>query len=251
MIVELTGCSAAGKSTLLAAILALGREHGLPLVTPADVLLTALPDALTTHPTAQNLAFDLSATRRRRQLRARYGKFLDFARATIRRDSDHLLTGLNAYRGVVRCVGIYDALADLADDERIVLVDEGTVHSAHNILAHVGRSAQKADINTFAQLAPLPDLLLSVTAPLETVLQRTATRADPPLRGRSPDATATFVRHAHAMFHTLTGCDRIARRTMRIENDGTGLPGDHARALDVVQYLARRGERPADAQRAG
>src|SRR5207302_10533852 len=55
-------------------------------------------------------------------------EFLAFAKSVIRRDTDWRLTGLNAYRSVVRKLGVHAALSRRPRGQP-VLVDEGTIHS--------------------------------------------------------------------------------------------------------------------------
>src|SRR5438046_2872636 len=186
LIAEITGCSGSGKSTLLAEILRECAARGLRVATAEDVLLPRLGRLILRHPTLQNVALDLRGAseviRGRRPL-----EFLTFAWTVIRRDTDSFATGLRAYRAVLRKVGIHSLLAREATSRHAVFVDEGTIHSAHNILVHVEHPARREEIEAFCRLVPMPDLVIHVTAPLEPVLARTFARRNPPLRGRSRD----------------------------------------------------------------
>jgi len=232
-IVELTGCSGAGKSTLLQAVLDLCQARGIPATTAPDLLLRRLPGAVVSQPTLQNLALDVSAMCQAPRARSRYRPFLGFARAVIRREADWVVTALNAYRAVLRTVGIHKALMRRSGLTGIVLVDEGIVHSAHNVLVHVSKPPLVSDIWHFAQLVPRPDLIVHVTAPLEVVLARSQTRTTRPLRFRSWEDTERFVRNAHAMFDRLMAHQALASNTVRIHSDGNGLEhyGIHAAAV--------------------
>jgi len=239
MVVEVTGCSGAGKSSLVQEIQRLAREHGLRIATPPDVLLPRTPRAIVRNPTLQNLAFDLAGACRALPARRRYRSFLAFARAMIRREGDGLITALNAYRSVLRTVGIHKALSRTTCSATI-LVDEGTVQSAHLILAHVKRPARLEDIHTFSHVVPMPDLIVHVAAPLETVLARTFARPDPPLWYRSREENERFVRHAHAMFDQLLRHEPFSCNTLKVncEDDGWQQYRIHARA--VIERIAQR-----------
>ena len=190
-------------------------------------------------PTLQNVALDLAAACRRLVAHRRYRAFLDFARSIILRESDWLLTGLNAYRGVLRTVGIHKALWRRSRIPGAVLVDEGTVQSAHSVLVHVGQPARAHDIRAFRKLVPLPDLIIHVTAPIEVVLARTLARRDPPMRHRNRDDNLRFVLHAHAMFDELMADAAFPRErvTIHCRDDGWDQYRNHAAV--VVERIAR------------
>lgn len=225
MIIEVTGCSGAGKSTLVREIVRHARERNLP-VTTAPEMVAWLPG----HPTLQNLALDLRALCRRVRERGRDRAFLAFARQVIRREADGVTTGLNAYRGLLRALGVHAALARRP---RTVVVDEGTINVAHNVLAHVRRAPRPEDVRRFVVLVPKPDLVVHVTAPLAVVLRRTATRPDPPLRHRSRADNERYVRHAHALFGALLADERLVPRTVPVfsEDDHRDQYSIHARAI--------------------
>ncbi len=229
MIVEVTGCSGAGKSTLVREIVRHCRERGVPLRTGVELALGAAP----AHPTLQNVALDVVGCRRRRQYRA----FLDFAWRVIRRDSDGLLTALNAYRGVLRTLGLHAILARPGNGQTPIVVDEGPVNLAHNVLAHVVRPPRAEDVATFVTLAPRADLIVVVTAPLEIVLRRTLARPDPPLRHRSRADNARYICHAHALFERLIAHPALSERTLRISNDDNGWHDGNGGVRDLLARL--------------
>src|SRR5205823_5433711 len=105
---------------------------------------------------------------------------------------------------------------------KAVLVDEGTIHSAHYVLVHVNHPPRREDVEAFCRLVPMPDLVVHVVAPLETVLARTFARSDPPLRRRSKEEMERFIRHAYTMFDLLMSQDTLSRKTLRVECDDDG-----------------------------
>ena len=239
LIAEITGCSGSGKSTLLAEILRECAARGLRVATAEDVLLPRLGRLILRHPTLQNVALDLRGAseviRGRRPL-----EFLTFAWTVIRRDTDSFATGLRAYRAVLRKVGIHSLLAREATSRHAVFVDEGTIHSAHNILVHVEHPARREEIEAFCRLVPMPDLVIHVTAPLETVLARTFARRNPPLRGRSRDEMERFIRHGHSMFDQLMRHEALSRNTLRVHCDDDDFGSYRRFAREIVERLAER-----------
>src|SRR5207247_9509222 len=75
------------------------------------------------------------------------------------------------------------------------------------------------DTPPICRLVPIPDPVVSVTAPLEKVLARTFARRDPPLRGRSREEMERFIRHAHTMFDQLMSDETLSRRTLKVQTN--------------------------------
>ena len=240
MIVEITGCSGSGKSTLLKEILRQCAERGLPVATAEDVALPRLPRAIRRHPTLQNLALDLRGVGETITLR-RDRDFLAFAMSVIRRDTDRAVTALSACRGVLRKLGVHSVLAREANGWKAVLVDEGTIHSAHYVLVHVNHPPRREDVEAFCRLVPMPDLVVHVVAPLETVLARTFARSDPPLRRRSKEEMERFIRHAYTMFDLLMSHETLSRKTLRVQCDDDDLGAYRTFAKGVVDRIAEGG----------
>jgi thymidylate kinase len=240
MIVEITGCSGSGKSTLLKEILRQCAERGVPVATAEDVALPRLPRAIRRNPTLQNLALDLRGVGETITLR-RDRDFLAFAMSVIRRDTDRAVTALSACRGVLRKLGVHSVLAREANGWKAVLVDEGTIHSAHYVLVHVNHPPRREDVEAFCRLVPMPDLVVHVVAPLETVLRRTFARSDPPLRRRSKEEMERFIRHAYMMFDLLMSDERLSRKTLRVQCDDDDLGAYRTFAKRVVDRIAEGG----------
>jgi len=236
MIVEITGCSGSGKSTLLKEVLRQCAERGLPVATAEDVALPGLPSAIRRHPTLQNLALDLRGVGETITLR-RDRDFLAFAMSVIRRDTDRAFTALSACRGVLRKLGVHSVLAREANGWHAVLVDEGTIHSAHYVLVHVNHPPRREDVEAFCRLVPMPDLVVHVAAPLERVLARTFARSDPPLRRRSKEEMERFIRHAYMMFDLLMSHDTLSRKTLRVECDDDDLGAYRIFAKGIVDRI--------------
>jgi O-antigen/teichoic acid export membrane protein len=236
LIVEIAGCSGSGKSTLMKEILRQCAERGLPVTTAEEVALPRLPHAIRRHPTLQNLALDLRGLRETITLR-RDREFLAFAMSMIRRDTDRAFTALSACRGVLRKLAIHSLLAREGNGWHAVLVDEGTIHSAHYVLAHVNHAPRREDVEVFCRLVPMPDLVVHVAARLETVLARTFVRRDPPLRWRTKEEMERFIRHAHKMFDLLMSQDSLSRKTLRVQCDEDGLGAYRTFAKEIVDRI--------------
>jgi len=238
MIVEFAGCSGVGKSTLLEELLRDCQERGLPVWTAPQALLGWIPDVVLDQPTLQNLMLDVAGVCRRVVDRRPYGAFLEFARSVIRRDTDRRWRGLNAYRAVLRALGVHAALSSEEQKQKIVLVDEGTVNLVHAILAHVKEPPRAEDIDTFCELVPIPDLVIHVTAPLKAVLARTSVRRVPPLPNRSPQDRERFIRHAYTAFERVMSHEAFSQNTLRISCEDENWQQYRFRAREIIQQIA-------------
>jgi hypothetical protein len=91
------------------------------------------------------------------------------------------------------------------------------------------------DLERFASVAPLPELIVYVKAPLATLVRRSLERPDPPREIRSRDRMLVelFVGRAHAMFETLVEIPILRERVVVVDNPGDR-PGASAQAVEAV-----------------
>ena len=71
-------------------------------------------------------------------------------------------------RNVVKRMGVHQALTDRhanLSNFDFILCDEGILHAAHNLFVHTTSSPNPQEILRFANLVPMPDLVIWVTAP--------------------------------------------------------------------------------------
>jgi hypothetical protein len=238
MIVELAGCSGAGKSSLLPELIRAFRAADVPAAAAPDALLRGFPSPVVRQPTLQNVLLDFAGAWGRITHPGNHLDFTRFARAVLLRRSDPIARRLNAYRGMLRALGVYDALSRHSGEPGIVFVDEGTVNSAHAVLVDVTQAPEAGDIDRFCRLVPKPDLLLHVSAPLEVVLARTAVRRDPPLPRRSRSHRERFIRHAHATFEQIVSHEAFSQNTVRICCDDNAVDQYRIRATELAAELA-------------
>src|SRR5207245_4837291 len=136
---ETAGSAVSVRSTVLKELLRECGGRDVPAAAAEDFLMPWLSGVIRRNPTLLNLAVDLRSVSEAITLR-RHREFLAFAMAVIRRDTDRPASALSAYRGVLRKLSAHAALARKASHGRAVLVDEGTIHSAHYVLVHVTRA---------------------------------------------------------------------------------------------------------------
>jgi hypothetical protein len=245
MIVELIGCAGAGKSTLARMLC----EHGVG-GTPA----VALPDLVRdrpglrrlTHPTAVNLLQDVTAVPYFLAGLRRQRAFAGYAAGTLLRHAPSPFHKLNGVRSIVRRVGMYE-LARRRAASRVVVSDEGTVLTAYHVFVMAARELGPAELERFASLVPLPDRIVYVRAPVETLVGRATTRAESrrQLPPGEPERIEATIRRTVDVFDLLVTAQSIRDRVLVVEND------DHEDGLPrrLVAALAARleAETPAPA----
>lgn len=237
MIVELIGCAGAGKTTLRRLLCERGIGGGRAVAMPDLVLDRALSRRIT-HPTAINvvqelcgLPFFLGAWRKERE-------FVAFARRLLAQPAVSRYDRLNTLRGIVRKVGMYHLAASRAP-ERIVLSDEGTLLSAYNLFVMTNAEFGRPEIQAFARLAPLPDRVVYVRAPVATLVERAASRPDVRRQHRGKDFADVErdIRRTVELFDLLAATPTLDDRVIVVENDEGGEAARREVAEKIAQWL--------------
>ena len=242
MIVEFIGCTGAGKTTLIAQI----RKHLQPHATVASSFeRMASPVGLRpiTHPTLQNLIQEFMGLPFFLALVFNYHAFLRFTVRMLARQGRFTFFTFNYLRSLERTLGVYGYLRQaeksLHGKQQFVFVDEGTIVPAHNIFVYNDVAYSVEEIARYASLVPLADVIVYVRAPVDSLVQRTVQRNDPPreLRGQSAAQIDHFVRRADQMFEELVRAKRIQKRMILVDNPPTGRDEYDALAQRIAETL--------------
>jgi hypothetical protein len=238
MYIEFTGCSGVGKSTISERVIALLRSRGDHVMSVHEVYFTALGPRFEAirHPTLQNLLLDAYGVQhcvRSQDCR----DFVQLADSLLCRHTDSLLRGLNLRRSVVRKLGVH-ALMLLQNRKTFRLVDEGIVHSAHNLFVRPRSLPDDAEIEAFAARVPLADVIVWVRAPPKTVFDRTLMRPSGRwLHRRRLGASdlRRYVEHGCMVFDKLMANLRISERTIQIDSGSDQLNAADRLAEKIVE----------------
>lgn len=202
MLIEFTGCTGSGKSTVAKKFIEKVNESGLNF---------KLIDV------GGNFRFDFIALPWFLCYALGHSDFCRFAAIAVLRGADSKLSGLNIYRNFSKKIGTYLFLRRRFSSSQI-LWDEGTVHAVHNLFVHVRRAPRMSDIVLFADHIPKPDLIVYVKAPSDRIVQRTLERGHRRVRGHIDDLNA-FIENAVKTFDILTALDTIKDRLLVVENN--------------------------------
>jgi thymidylate kinase len=126
---------------------------------------------------------------------------------------------MNNLRSLERKLGVFE-IVKRNNGDRIILVDEGTVLSAHHVFVFTDASYTPDEISQFASLIPLPDVIVYIRAPLECLIERSLHRTDPPriMRSKNRAQNEVYIRRAVKMFEQLVKTEQIQKRVLVIEN---------------------------------
>lgn len=237
MIVEFIGTTGAGKTTLIASLHE--RLAGLTRVRSAyEVVSAPLGLRRLRNPSLRNLVqellgfpFFVSSFWRRRS-------YLFFVLKMLSRQARFSLFTLNILRSLERKLGVYEMIRGESCDE-IVLVDEGTILTAHNIFVFNEAAYSAQEIARFAQLVPLPDLIIYIKAPVETLVRRSLERRDPPreIRSRDPSLVTRYVKRAVDMFDCLVQAERLGSRIFVVENCDSQATGQQQLVDEIIEFI--------------
>ena len=244
MIVEFVGSTGAGKTSLISKI-----HQKLAQITAVTTQfeLIAAPLGLksVSHPTVQNLIQEVVAFPFFLGSFNRYKKFLTHTIRTYSNDTKFSIYSINNLRSLERKIGLYEVTKRYKRDQ-IILVDEGPILAAH-MFVFTDSVIKDSEIATFAELLPLPDLIVYIKAPVEVLVRRAMQRPDPPreMGSKDPVMTEKYVRSATAVFDRLMEAERIKSRLLIVNN--LDLPEEeHNKLTDQVAVSILKYENLAD-----
>ncbi len=244
LIVEFTGVTGVGKSTLIAAVQEVLSGEGFAVAEAQAALRSCYGCEWGGYPILQKLAAHLWALPPFLQYAAT-GEGRQLARLVwrlIARDAGDFLSAVRLARNFMKRVGVHRLLQDPTLRRRFdyLLCDEGIVHTAHNLFVHVRAAPRHKEIERFVTLLPLPDVVIWITAPLRQSLAVTLQRGHPRVAA-NPAAAQAFVEHGRATFEVVGASPAIQNRLLQIDNGV--LPGNdctsviHERARRIGEFL--------------
>jgi hypothetical protein len=225
MQIELIGCTSAGKSTLASCIVASCRARGIGVVRSDDFVLDRLRLNWVRRRLPRTVLMDvISLWTCLVTWRAKPGLYPFVFRVLTGLRRTPWFERLNVARNVLKKIGIHEIIRRHAGDERIVLVDEGSVQAAHNLFVHCSVAVNPSDVTRFARLVPLPDVAVYVKEHEPVLVGRTMARGHKRIPGRSSAQVEVFIRRAVETFELLARQPQLADRLLVVS------PGNDVKA---------------------
>ena len=217
MIVEFVGSTGAGKTSLISKI-HYKLAQTTAVTTQFELIAAPLGLKSVSHPTVQNLLQEVVAFPFFIGSLNRYKKFLVHTIRTFSDNTKFSIHRINNLRSLERKIGLYEITKRYKRDQ-IILVDEGPILAAH-MFVFTSSIIKASEIATFAELLPLPDLIVYIKAPVEVLVRRALQRPDPPreMGSKDPAMTEKYVRSATAVFDQLMEAESIKSRLLIVNN---------------------------------
>lgn len=239
MIVEFIGATGAGKTTLARALVRRGAS-AQPVRMATDLLTDRPGRRWIRNPHAINVLADVTALPSFVRALDRDRDFLRFAFDRLKRHAPSTFAKLNYMRNMVRKLGMHE-MTKRADPGTTFLVDEGTILTAYQLFVYSDAPFTEPDLERFGRLVPLPDVIVSVKAPIDVLLKRAMTRSDRrrELAQNDEDEVRRWIVRAVELFDAVAEIEPIRDRLVTVEIADDEPENLDAAILEVERSLAR------------
>jgi adenylate kinase family enzyme len=237
MIVEFIGSTAAGKTTLAAEVQQ-KLNNPTQVVRPLELIIKRLGWQKVTNKTIQNLIQDFIAFPFFILSLFKYRTFLVFALKSLARHANYTLHALNYIRSIIRRIGMYE-MAQKYKRNRIMLVDEGLILSAYLLFVYTRNAYSQDEIDTFARLIPLPELVVYIRVPVDMLVRRSLQRDDvrKELRSVNKRTVKKHISSAVKMFEQLIETKEIQDKVLIVTNMTSNAAKRNAVADGIARHV--------------
>ncbi len=244
MIVEFTGCSGVGKTSLLRRVGEMLRRDQIPVAYPYEHFLRnrfpqSLSDRCAASTSAANLAVELLGWPSMLLGRRRFHKCDTWVRAQIRNVANSRREWLRLTRSWNRKIAVMTCGASASSelDSTILLHDEGTVHFAATLLARSTAPIGEM-LDRYLDLILLPARIICVHATAECSARRLLQRRYGPAPDRHGVAHGRFLQRAREVIQRISEHPSTAPRLVLVDNESNAPSALDGLARTVVRQLA-------------
>lgn len=221
MIIEVSGPSGVGKTTLIAHLAAEFSNRGYNTGAIHSISLNKsgfIPKRFT-EIEKFNLTMDFKIAPWAMFGAITYFKFTYFALCMILNMPSSFCEKIAVTRSLWRKLGLRIYLGRKKFKNVMVFVDEGLFHSAHNLLISPKISPSKPDVAKFSSTCPRPDCLIILNGDSKTITENLRRRSVYSPRVRNTQESASFVSHAIELYEILASNLEGAKGVFEIRLD--------------------------------
>lgn len=219
--IEFIGCTSAGKSTLVNAILQSGRQDGLDIWTGEDFTLKQIHAEGLKNNLVRALLVNFLAILVGLAVWRKYNEFYKFVIHAIdeipRPDSwlEKFYIGKNVFKNI----GIFEIARQRLSSDQVVLLDEGPLQLAQVIYVHSSVEQSAQDIPTFLRLVPTPDIIIYLQRDEKVLIERTMARGHKRIPSGSRQMAEVFIQSSVDIFKKLTQSSLIKPGLLIVDQD--------------------------------
>lgn len=217
MIVEFIGSTGAGKTTLINDVQR-RLAKSIPVTTSSDLVTSLVGLQGIKNITARNLVQEIVSLPFFLHYFNRYKDFISFSIRMFSRNSNLSIKTINNLRSIERKLGGYE-ISKLNKQDLIILVDEGPILTAH-MFAYNDNNMSQLEIEEFTRLLPLPDLIIYIRVPVDTLIERSISRINPPreMNSRNRSENENYIKRAISIFDRIVENKKIQSRLLIVDN---------------------------------
>jgi hypothetical protein len=203
-IIELIGCTSAGKSTLSSHILQFYHGDVIDISQGEDFLLNQFGLSRVGNSKIRVVIVNLIALLVASVNMGKHRNYFSFAFRTITQSNISTYKKIYLIRNILKTIGIYIIAFSRANDNQIILLDEGTLQSLSAIFVNVKVNSSETELAEFVRFVPLPDAAVYIREKEDILIERTMVRRHNRIQSGNRGEVEKFVRSSIKMFERLS-----------------------------------------------
>lgn len=206
MIVEITGPSSVGKTTLITQLVDRLQKQGVKTgaIHSQKINYHKQISSRLAQVDDYNIAMDLTIAPWAAMGLIRHWRFALFAIGSIIQLGERWEQKLAILRSFWRKIGLFHYLSRAKFNDAVIFVDEGLFHSSHNFLMSVDHPPQPDRVQKFAWLCPLSTCVILAKGSKSLIAARLKKRPDRSPRIRDENRIDQFATHSVMLYDMLS-----------------------------------------------
>lgn len=239
MRIELVGCTGAGKTTLARDMVMHGQMRGIDIVQVDMLVMNLLHVQWVKVRFLQKLVVNCAGLIASVLTWRTNGELYRFAFRMLQEAPISRFERVALMRNVLKKVGLSELARSAGGNGRIVVLDEGALHIAHNLFVHTAAETSTALLPEFVKLVSLPDIVVYVQEEERTLIERVMQCGHPRITEPSQEIVARFIRQATKTFERVVEEPAVRRRLVVVNGGKKDLtPAGAISAPDPASILA-------------